>query len=181
MNKALYILAELSDRDFDWLVHAGRKRQLPANTILIHEGEASDALYIVLAGTLVVSAAVLDGEEVARLSAGEVVGEMSFVDARLPSATVTAIEDTTIWVIPRVQLNTKLSHDVGFSSNFYRALAILLSDRLRSTVSRLGKSRVRELNREIELNDDLNPRFLESIDIAKVRLAWLLDRLRESQ
>jgi CRP-like cAMP-binding protein len=173
MKKALYILAELSDRDFDWLISTGRKRVLPEGTVLIREGEATDALYIVLDGLLSVCTEALEGQEVAQLSSGELVGEMSFVDARPPSATVRAIQTTVVWSIPRVQLAAKLSQDVGFAAHFYQALAVLLSDRLRSTVDRLGHPK----DAEVETSDP-SPKLLNSIEIAKVRLDWLLNRLK---
>jgi CRP/FNR family cyclic AMP-dependent transcriptional regulator len=176
MKKALYILAELSDRDFEWLMQAGRRRILHADDILIHEGEPSDALYVILTGQLGVFSAALAGEELATLTAGEIVGEMSLIDSRLPSATVKAMEESVMWAIPRTQLNAKLSKDVAFACNFYRAMAILLCDRLRTTVDHLGNSSAKEFNRE--LDETPNPRVLESLEIAKLRLSWLLDRLR---
>lgn len=179
MKKALYILAELSDRDFEWLIQTGRRRKLYANEVLIREGEPSEALYVILTGTLGVFSSALEGEKVAALTSGEVVGEISFIDSRLPSATVKALDDATLWAISRTQLNAKLSHDVSFASNFYRAMAILLCDRLRNTVNQLGNNKAQEFNRE-PYDDEPNPRVLESLEIAKVRLAWLLDRLREA-
>jgi CRP/FNR family transcriptional regulator, cyclic AMP receptor protein len=179
MKKALYILAELSDRDFEWLIQTGRRRRLYANEVLIREGEPSEALYVILTGTLGVFSSALEGEKVAALESGEVVGEISFIDSRLPSATVKALDDATLWAIPRTQLNTKLSNDVSFASNFYRAMAILLCDRLRNTVTQLGHSKAQEFNQEPN-DDEPNPRVLESLDIAKIRLSWLLDRLREA-
>ncbi len=177
MKKSLYILAELSDRDFDWLIRSGKKRKLSAGTVLIEEGKTIDALYVILDGTLIVTVEALEGKEVATLTTGEVVGEMSFIDSRPPSATVRSLDETTIWAIPRVQLATKLTHDVAFSSHFYHALAILLSDRLRSTVSRFGHVSEAELG----LGNDLNPKVLESLELAKMRLDWLLNRLRALQ
>lgn len=179
MKKALYILAELSDRDFQWLMQTGRRRKLQTDEILIREGEPSDALYIILNGTLGVFSSALEGQKVATLSMGEVVGEISFIDSRMPSATVKALEEATLWVIPRTQLNSKLSHDVSFASNFYRAMAVLLCDRLRSTIQQVGRNKAQDFNRELD-DDEPNPRLLESLEIAKVRLSWLLDRLREA-
>lgn len=178
MKKSLYILSELNDRDFDWLITEGRQRTIAAGTLLIHEGEQIDALYIILEGSMAVLVEALGGEEIAELSQGEVVGEMSFVDARPPSATVKALEDSIVWAIPRIQLRAKLLQDVGFASRFYQALATLLSDRLRGTVSRLGYSRYRQLNEGVESERNLNPEVLGNLELAKARLDWLLNQLR---
>ncbi len=178
MKRALYLLAELSDRDFDWLIRTGKQKEIPAGTVVIQEGEPIDALYIVLEGKLSVSAEAVEGEEIAVLSSGEIVGEMSFVDARPPSATVKAIEPTVLWAIPRNQLRAKLLQDNAFAAHFYQAIAAFLSDRLRGTVSRLGYSRYRQLNEDVTSEFNLNPEISASLEVAKLRLHWLLQRLK---
>jgi CRP/FNR family cyclic AMP-dependent transcriptional regulator len=175
MKKALYLLAEFSDRDFDWFLSAGRKKEVSTGSVLIHEGEPTDALYIVLQGTLSVCVEAIDGKEIARLSDGEVVGEMSFVDARPPSATVKAAEKSLVWSIPRSKLSFKLLQDVEFASHFYHAIAAFLSDRLRETVSRLGYSKDPSLEKS-----DINPQVAGNLELAEVRLNWLLKRLKET-
>jgi len=101
MSKVLVILGELSDRDIDWMLANGKRTQVQAGTILITEGEPLDALYIVLDGTLSISVSSLGDKEIGKIICGEVLGEMSFVDGRLPSATVTAIEECLMLSIPR--------------------------------------------------------------------------------
>jgi CRP/FNR family cyclic AMP-dependent transcriptional regulator len=177
MKKVLFILGELSDDDIDWLVEAGRREEIPAGTVLIHEGQAVDTLYVLLDGTLVVSTAVLGDKEIAKLSSGDVVGEMSFIDDRPPSATVRALDRSLVLSIPQAELARKLHQDVGFGSRFYRALAILLSSRLRGTVQQLGYSRDKASEEDgavLESNSD-------SVAIAEVRFDWLLRRLRNGE
>ena len=57
---------------------------------LIEEGKPLSVLYVLLDGQLSVSLAALGGKEVARLQSGEILGELSFLDSRPPTATVTA-------------------------------------------------------------------------------------------
>lgn len=68
-----------------------------ADGVLIEQGVPVDAVFILLEGKLAVSfKPKRDPErEIAGLNAGEIVEEMSFVDARPPSATVRAVEDST--------------------------------------------------------------------------------------
>jgi CRP-like cAMP-binding protein len=180
MKKALYILAELSDRDFEWLIHVGRSKKVSAGSVLIQEGTPIDALYLVLEGDLAVIIGEVDGEEIAHIGYGEVVGEISFVDSRPPTATVKAAEDSLVWAIPRTQLTAKLSQDIAFSSHFYKALAVFLSDRLRRTVTRLGYEHD-ESKEAGEDPDDLNPQLKGSLELAKARLDWLLNQLKTGQ
>ncbi|NJO72214.1 MAG: cyclic nucleotide-binding domain-containing protein, partial [Oscillatoriales cyanobacterium RM1_1_9] len=133
MSKALFILSELIDRDIDWIITSGNREYISAGTVLIHENEPIAALYILLEGTLSISVAALGDREINRVTQGEILGEMSFIDGRLPSATVTALEDCFILAIPRSQLTEKMDQDVLFSLRFYRAITKFLSSRLRNT------------------------------------------------
>lgn len=177
MKKALYMLSEFSDRDFEWLLAAGQRKRVPVGSILIYEGKAIDALYIVLEGKLSVCVEAFGDEEIARIGAGEVVGEMSFVDAHLPSATVKALEDAQVWSISRNKLATKLLQDMEFGCHFYHAIAAFLSDRLRETVSRLGYSK--DSNKDTD-EDNLNPQTAHKLELARARLGWLLSRLKDT-
>ncbi|KGF72346.1 cyclic nucleotide-binding protein [Neosynechococcus sphagnicola sy1] len=176
MEKALFILGELTDDDFDWMLTNGSKEEIPAGTILIQQGNPIDKFYIVLGGDLGVFMGSAEGPVIAHLSSGEVVGEMSFLDARPPSATVKAIADSLVWSIPRKHLVTKLHQDVGFASRFYRALAVFLCDRLRGTVSRLGYDPDQSLSGS-ESEAEINPSVLDNLDLAQIRFSWLLRRL----
>lgn len=148
MQKVLFILHELNDADVDWLIQVGSRTELPPGTVLIHEGQPADTLYILLEGALVVSVSALEGRQIARLATGEVVGEMSFIDSRPPSATVQTLEESVVLAIPRTQLTVKLQEDVAFASRFYRALAILLSHRLRGTVKQLSDEPLKPNNQD---------------------------------
>jgi CRP/FNR family transcriptional regulator, cyclic AMP receptor protein len=177
MRKVLYILGELSDTDTEWLITTGRKEQLSAGDVLIYQDRPIDAVYIVLDGSLSVGTG-RGGREIARLGAGEMVGEMSFVDARPPSATVTALEQSIVLAIPRPRLVSKLEQDAGFAARFYRALAIFLSNRLRGMVSQFGYGR--EQQAAADSADELDANVLDNVYLAGSRFDHLLKRLLAS-
>ncbi|OLT61016.1 pentapeptide repeat-containing protein [Moorena bouillonii] len=127
IKKTLLMIEELSDRDVEWMIATGSKKEIIADTTLIEEGKEIDALYIVSEGQFTVS---VGGRNIAELSGGEVVGEMSFLKRSLPSATVTAITNSEVWSISRQQLQDKLQQDTSFSSRFYKAISSILADRL---------------------------------------------------
>lgn len=180
MKKVLFILGELDDDDIDWLLEIGSRDKILAGTVLIREGQPINAIYILLEGTLSVSTLALDGRELACLSSGEVVGEMSFIDTRLPSATVTAKENSVVLCIPRSELATKLRQDIGFASRFYRALAVFLSNRLRLTVNQLGYNG--DASEDADLPDSgLAREAKDTVALAETRLDWLLRRLRDGE
>lgn len=130
MRKALYILADLHDEDMIWIArHAATRRLAPGET-LIQAGVAPGHLWFVVEGALEV---VGPGEvRLAELGLGDVVGEMSFVEKRLPSASVRALGPARLIGIARETLLEAFARDSGLGMRFYRALAVFLSDRLRT-------------------------------------------------
>ena len=107
MERILFILGILEDEDVDWLVSAGNRQELTSGEVLIREGESINAIYLILSGQFVVSIERSRDTHIARLSSGEVVGEMSFVDHLPPSATVTAIEPAVVLMIEKTMLEKK--------------------------------------------------------------------------
>jgi CRP/FNR family cyclic AMP-dependent transcriptional regulator len=187
MRKVFYLLGDLTDDDVEWMLTHGRKERVETNQILIREGQQTDALYVLLQGALEVSFAAAGhrspggakpaGPAPVRLGCGEVVGEMSFIDARPPSASVTAVEPAIVLVVPRSVLAAHLKENPAFAARFYRALAVFLSQRLRSTVSRLGYGAGKPLNEDVEYEDELAPDVLESVHLAASRFDRVLRRL----
>jgi CRP/FNR family cyclic AMP-dependent transcriptional regulator len=180
MSKVLVILGELSDRDIDWMLANGTRNQIPIGTELIHEGQPIDALYIVLEGVLSVSVSSLGNIEIGKIISGEVLGEMSFVDGRLPSASVKAIKECLILSIPRQKLTEKLEQDVLFSLRFYRAITKLLSTRLRGTVSRFSEESDHLIFQDSS-TEEPHQFALENQNLGKSRYDRLIEHLTEKQ
>lgn len=130
MRNTLYILADLGDRDLIWLREAGQLRTLQPGEKLIEAGREVKHLFFVIDGTL--SVLLRDGRRVAELSVGDVVGEMSFVEKRPPSASVAADTETRLLAVARKTILDRFEEDTAFAARFYRALAVFLSDRLRT-------------------------------------------------
>ncbi|MEX0268710.1 cyclic nucleotide-binding domain-containing protein [Leptolyngbyaceae cyanobacterium UHCC 1019] len=182
MKTVLFLLGELDDDDIDWMLATGTRENMPAGTILIDEGIPINTLFILLEGTLSVTTAATQGREIANLLSGDIVGEMSFVDTRPPSATVSAKGEALVLCISREKLADRLKFDIGFAARFYRALAICLSSRMRLTVNQLqnrDKPQSGNLNHELPVSE-LAKDALESVELAKTRLDWLLRRLKDN-
>jgi CRP/FNR family cyclic AMP-dependent transcriptional regulator len=130
MRKALYILGDLDDRDIAWLAKSGALRSLAAGETLIAAGRAVEHLFFLTDGTLEVTSP--KGSHIATLELGEVVGEMSFVEKRLPTANVKALSAARVLAVPRAAMLAEFARDAAMGMRFYRALAVFLSDRLRT-------------------------------------------------
>ena len=180
MRKVLFLFGQLNDNDVEWLLAKGTKRFVPAGGVLIEQGIPVEALFILLEGSLAVWLKNPRGQEqeIAHLNAGEIVGEMSFVDARPPSATVRAREDSNVFVISKSLLNAKLGSDLGFAARFYRALAIYLSttvrERHRSLSYSTGAAVSAAEQEEYDDTDDLDPNVLDGVYLAGERFSRMV-------
>jgi CRP/FNR family cyclic AMP-dependent transcriptional regulator len=178
LRKVLYILGQLSDTDVDWLANMGQRIQVVKGTELIKFGVEISNLYIVLEGEL--SIQTNKGFELAKISSGEILGEMSLVDSRPPSASVLVLQDATLLELDKVVLQKKLDMDTGFSSRFYRSIAIFLSERMRSLVGQMGYGDPSdETSSDLgELDpDELDANVLDNVHLAGARFERLLAKL----
>lgn len=174
MRKALFILGQLSDLDVEWMIEAGHKENVEAKDVLIQQGEPIENLYLTLSGRFAITDEKMGGKQLAEIGSGEIVGEMSFIDARPPSATVTAIETSSVLVLPRWAIKDKLEEDTGFASRFYYAIALFLSDRLRQTTGRLGYGNVEEGD-----PDELDANVMDNVWLAGNRFERIMKKLSE--
>lgn len=180
MRKVLYILSEFKDQDIDWLTGVGDKKTLSTGEYLVRSGEQINTLFIVLTGRFEVSIGK-GGSVVAELGSGEIVGELSFLDSRPPSADVKALEDSIVYAIPARRLTSKFRTDEGFAARFYRALGVLLSDRLRDTTSQLAYGSVKSLDSDDEESGEISPDLLENMGLAGQHFNEILSKLLSKQ
>jgi CRP-like cAMP-binding protein len=173
MRKALYILGILDDSDASWLATTGKARSISAGEVIIHQGVPVDSVFIVIDGQLQVYSGNV---EIAKLLAGEIVGEISFVDSRPPSASVKAAVNSQVLAVPKTALRAKLQKDLGFASRFYLSLATFLADRLRLANARLSVGATGVEGQEEDL-DELPADMLESIALASARFDMIVKRL----
>jgi CRP-like cAMP-binding protein len=172
VKKILLFFSELNNSDLDWFVQKGKKETIAPDRLLIREGQVSEALYIIVSGSFSVAIESLDHKELARISQGEIVGEVSFIDTRPPLASVRSLEESVVLSIPRMQLVSKLLQDTNFASRFYRAICLCLSDRLRGTVSRLGYG-----HDEGDLGE-FGQTMISNLELAEAKLNWLIENVR---
>ena len=173
MRKALYFLGILDDKDTEWMIRNGTKMKIAPGTVLIEQGKPTEWLYFVLDGAFIVY--TRNAPRIATLKAGEVVGEISFVDSRPPTASVRAEVECKVGAVPRRVLNEKLEEDVGFAARFYQSIAVFLADRLRTTVGSLGVQKL-ELVESIEDTDELASHLLGNVSMAGTRFAEMQRR-----
>ncbi len=108
------------------LAAAVRETTATAGTVVLHEGDAADDLYVVRAGALDASTR---GRTIGRIGAGEWFGEIGIVRGAARNATVTAVTDVTLWRIAGAEFlaAVQLSPQAGLL--VHRTMAVRLSRR----------------------------------------------------
>lgn len=119
---------QLTDALLATLSSDRRVRQLATGDVLFHEGDASDAMFLLLAGRLKVYASNDSGREVVynELVPGELLGEM-LLDGGLRSASVKALQPSTCLVVDGQDVQGLLHAHPEFAE----ALVLSLISRLR--------------------------------------------------
>lgn len=108
--------------------------KLMANEYLMREGEESTEMYYLQSGTLAVFKRKGDQEfQIGTIIAGELVGEMSFLDKNPRSASVKAMSECVLVVVPL----EKLEHTISTMPKWFGALLNTLTDRLRKANARI--------------------------------------------
>ena len=112
-----------------------RERRLRAGQVLAKEGARGSEMYFVRRGTLAIVKRITGGVEqtVARIGAGEFVGEMALFDRRPRSATMRAETDVELLVLDRKAVTALVSVSPGAAAAFMRALSEEFITRLRKS------------------------------------------------
>jgi len=178
VRRALHLMGALDDNDIEWLVAAGARHFTQRGIVLVQEGMPIDSLFVLLDGRLVVRLEAQGGKAIAWLRSGEIVGEISFVDSRPPTASVIVDEDSHVLAIPKTLLLERLKSDQGIAARFYRAIAVFLAERMRVTVAQLGYgSSVGD--RDSLAIDELDDTRMEDVSHATQRFDRLLKAVRQ--
>jgi len=172
MKRVLFLLGHLKDRDVEWMINNGKKENLVVNENLITKGIAIEKLYIILSGSFSVVDGVNEDNIIAQIGSGEIVGEMSFLEARPPSVSVVAEEASSVFSISREMMQNRFETDIEFKANFYYAIALFLSNRLRRTTEQLGYDSPEEV-------DMVDENILDGIAQAGERFNELLKKFSE--
>ncbi len=112
----------------DQLAAVGRHavvRNVPRNTVLIRQGDAPEALYMIISGRARVSITGEDGKELVldSLGPGEYFGELALIDGEPRSATVTTASDATVGVISRGEFEACLADTPEIAIGLLRGLS----------------------------------------------------------
>lgn len=139
-----------SDADLARIVPLLEERTIAPGTIIVREGEPATELFIVRDGTVEVTKRAPGASTEQRLTTlgtGETFGEMTLVDRAPRSASVRAVERTTVAFLRMEELDGATGQDVAARARMLGNLATDLAHRLRGT----SETTVAALENELEL------------------------------
>lgn len=117
-------------------------RPFRASEVVIQRDTTDRTVYLVGAGSLEVGVTQVDGismTSLARISAGSIIGEQSFFDGQPRSASVWAVADGTLLLLPFDEFLRFGEAEPALARDFVFAMARVLSIRLRKTSFRLRR------------------------------------------
>lgn len=91
---------QMDDEQLEKVAEVGHKESVEANTILFHEGDKGDSLYVILEGRVEIFIQKNGGRAILQIcGAGEFFGEMALLDGRPRSATISTLEACTFFIL----------------------------------------------------------------------------------
>jgi CRP/FNR family transcriptional regulator, cyclic AMP receptor protein len=188
--RSVPLFAGLEQGELERFSQVAVPRSFPAGTRVFHEGDSSDACYIVSEGSFRVTREHSDGRAItlATLGPGEIFGELAMLDGDTRSASAESITDGTLLALPANDVRSLL----GRNPEIALKLVAGLVRRLRAANMRLSRqsfqtvpSRVAgilaQLSREGQDNKDGEGEMSEvTIRMNQTDLAQLAGTSRES-
>lgn len=131
------LFSELSTEEVERISRVAVPRTYPKGVRVFHEGDRSDACYIVRAGDLRVTREHPDGRAIAlaTLGPGDIFGELAMLDGEARSASVEALSDCELLALPAADVRGLLQG----STEITVKLVVALTRRLREANERVAR------------------------------------------
>ena len=136
--RSVPLFAELDDAELERFSRVAVPRSYPEGTRVFHEGDHSDACYIVKSGTFRVTREHPDGRAItlATLGTGDIVGELAMLDGEVRSASVETLGgEGELLALPAGDVRTLLERHPEITVKFVAAL----TRRLRAANERISR------------------------------------------
>ena len=130
------VFSVLEPEEEGFLLKSAAQHLYRAGETIVRQNEYLTALYVIVEGEARVEMThdeSGDRSELARLSRGDIFGEVSFVDNQPTSANVIADTDIEVLVVEDDVIRSLFYADPTFARRFYHSIAVTLAKRLRET------------------------------------------------
>ncbi len=142
---------------------------LETGETLFEEGSLENAMYLIMSGELIVSKG---NKQIATLTSGHYLGEMSLIESKPRSASVKALRDSTLMEIDETQFNEFLASE----PKALLAMMRTLSGRIRSDLD----NAVQEMQKLSIFAHDVRNN-MTPLGLAEIVLAELFDKLKGTE
>ena len=180
------LLSGLSDAELERIGQVAVPRSYPKGARVFHEGDESDACYLIRTGEVRVTREHSDGRAIAlaTLGAGEIFGELAMLDGGVRSASVEALTDIELLALSAADMRGLLQRNADITAK----LVVALTRRVRETNERVASqsfqtvpSRVAGVLSQLVAEEDADPaREGVTIRMNQADLAQLAGTSRES-
>lgn len=186
--KSVTLFADLEEGELERFSHVAVPRTFPAGTRVFHEGDDSDACYIVKEGSFRVTREHSDGRAItlATLGPGEIFGELAMLDGDKRSASAEALTEGELLALPANDVRALLARHpeiplklVAGLVRRLRAANVRLSRQSFQTVPSRVAGILSQLSREAQ-DGDGDPAEEVTINMNQTDLAQLAGTSRES-
>lgn len=135
--RSVPLFADLEPEELESFSQVAVPRSFPAGTRVFHEGDTSDACYIVSSGSFRVTREHSDGRAItlATLGRGEVFGELAMLDHDVRSASAEALDEGELLALPASEVRALLARHPEISVKLVAALV----RRLREANARISR------------------------------------------
>jgi CRP/FNR family transcriptional regulator len=135
--RSVPLFADLEEGELERFSRVAVARSFPAGTRVFHEGDHSDACYIVREGSFRVTREHSDGRAItlAALGPGDIFGELAMLDGEVRSASVEALTDGELLALPAGEVRALLARHPDITVKLIAALV----RRLRTANERISR------------------------------------------
>jgi CRP/FNR family cyclic AMP-dependent transcriptional regulator len=135
--RSVPLFSDLEQGELERFSRVAVPRSFPAATRVFHEGDHSDACYIVRSGSFRVTREHSDGRAItlATLGPGDIFGELAMLDGEVRSASVEALSDGELLALPAGEVRARRARHPEISVKLVAALV----RRLRGANERIAR------------------------------------------
>jgi CRP/FNR family cyclic AMP-dependent transcriptional regulator len=135
--RSVPLFADLEEGELERFSRVAVPRSFPAATRVFHEGDHSDACYIVRSGSFRVTREHSDGRAItlATLGPGDIFGELAMLDGEVRSASVESLSDGELLALPAGEVRALLARQPEITVKLIAALV----RRLRAANERISR------------------------------------------
>lgn len=131
------LFSGLTDVELEAIHKNAVTRSFPRNTIVIHEGDASDSLYVIISGEVKVYLSDEQGKEIIINTQGpeEYFGEMALIDDNVRSASVMTTKKSSLYIISKRDFKVVLADHPDIAISLIKEMARrvrILTDNVKS-------------------------------------------------